>query len=174
MKSTHKIAATVIATMSLAVASAVLAHPGPGMGMGMGIGPGMGAMGGMFGHFGPGGRMAGADPAAAVVARMGEFKTELKITATQEPGWQVLTGTTTQQAQAMSAMRGKMHETSGSAPERMALRSEFMKQRIGNMDAMAGALKDLYAVLTPEQKAIADKRFDMMVGYRMAGGSQRR
>jgi len=138
------------------------------------MGPGMGAMGGISGHFGPGGRMAGSDPMASVAARMGEFKTELKITAAQEPGWQVLTGTTTQQAQAMSAMRGKMHETSGSAPERMALRSEFLRQRTGNMDAMAVALKDLYALLTPEQRAIADKRFGMMVGYRMAGGSQRK
>ena len=34
-----------------------------------------------------------------------------------------------------------------------------MKQRQAEMAANAAVLKDLYAALTPEQKAIADQRF---------------
>jgi hypothetical protein len=34
-----------------------------------------------------------------------------------------------------------------------------MKQRLAEMENNASALKNLYAVLTPEQKAIADRHF---------------
>ena len=164
MKRTHKIVAATLATISIAAATAVFAHPGPGMGMG--------PMGGMPGTFGPGGRMAGGDPAAAIDARMGDLKSELKITAAQEPVWQAFIGKAKQQAQAMQAMRAKVQETAGSAPDRMAQRTEFMKTRTSNMETMNTSLKDLYAVLTPEQKATADKRFGMMGGRRMAFAAQ--
>ena len=45
MKTTSKIIAGVAATLSLAVAGAVFAHPGFGMGQGMGPGMGFGGMG---------------------------------------------------------------------------------------------------------------------------------
>jgi Spy/CpxP family protein refolding chaperone len=43
---------------------------------------------------------------------------------------------------------------------------EFMKQRLSHMEVMLGALKDLYAALTPEQRAIADKHFSHMAKQR--------
>ena len=49
--------------------------------------------------------------------------------------------------------------SAGSAPERLAQQTEFMKQRQGEMETNVKALKELYAALTPEQKAIADQRF---------------
>ncbi|MCX7178298.1 MAG: Spy/CpxP family protein refolding chaperone [Proteobacteria bacterium] len=63
-----------------------------------------------------------------------------------------------------------MHSATGSAPELMAQRNEMMKQHLGNMETMAAALKDFYAVLTPEQKTTADKFFAEMPGRRMAKG----
>jgi len=170
MKRTHKFVAVTLATLSIVATSAVLAFPGPGMGMGPGFGP----MGGMPGGFGPGGRMAGGDPASMIDARMNQLKADLKITPAQEPAWQAFTGKVKEQAQAMLAMRNKMQETADAAPDRMAQRTEFMKQRIGNMEAMTTSLKDLYAVLTPEQKATADQSFGHMGGRRMAFGPQGR
>jgi len=40
----------------------------------------------------------------------------------------------------------------------LAQQTEFMKQRQAEMATNAAALKDLYATLSPEQKAIADQR----------------
>ena len=147
MKRTHKIVAAAIATLSLAAVTAVFASSS------MGMGP----MGGMHGGFGPGGH-----PAAQVDTHLGQLKGDLGITATQEPGWQAFAGKAKQQAQSMQATRAKMHESAGSTPDPMAQRTEIMKQRMGNMDAMNAAKKDLDAVLTPEQKTTADKRFGQM------------
>lgn len=160
MKFAHKLMVAGIATASLAVAGVVFAHPGSGMG----------PMGGMHGGIGPGGRMAAADPTAAMETRMGELKIELKITAAQESAWQAFTAKAKQQAQSMQSMRTKMQESSASAPDRMAQRTEFMKTRVSSMEAMSASLKELYAVLTPEQKAAADKNLGMMGGHRMGFG----
>ncbi|MGV0952386.1 MAG: Spy/CpxP family protein refolding chaperone, partial [Azonexus sp.] len=97
-----------------------------------------------------------------------------KITADQESAWQAFSGKVRQQAEAMQAMRGKMQNVAGSVPERMDQRSEMMRQRMGAMDSMNAAIKDLYAVLSPEQKAIADQRFGMMGGRPMAMGPMAR
>ena len=55
-------------------------------------------------------------------------------------------------------------------PDRMIQRAELMKQRTASMEAMGTALKDLYAVLTPEQKAVADQHFG---GWRVAQAGPR-
>lgn len=162
MKRSHKIVAATIATLSLAAVTAVFASSG------MGMGP----MGGMHGGFGPGGHMAGGDPAAQVDTHLGQFKGELGITAAQDPAWQIFAGKAKQQAQSMQAARAKMHEASGSASDPMAQRIEFMKQRVGDMEATNAAKKELYAVLTPEQKATADKRFGQMGQMGQMGGQR--
>jgi Spy/CpxP family protein refolding chaperone len=168
MQRTTKFAAATFATLAVAAASAVFAFPGPGMGPG--FGPGFGPMAGGPGTFGPGARFAGGDMTAFADQRMGELKSELKITAAQEPAWQAFTGKAKQQAQTMQANRTKMQEAGGPTPDRMAQRSEFMKQRLAGMESMNAAMKDLYAVLTPEQKAVADQRFGHAGGPRMPFG----
>lgn len=70
----------------------------------------------------------------------------------------------------MQARRAKMQETGGPTPDRMALRTEFMKQRVAGMESLNAAMKDLYALLTPEQKALADQRFGHAGGPRMHFG----
>lgn len=173
MKRSHQVVAGIAAALSLAAAAA-FAHPeggmGPGFGpgAGAGMGPGMGPMGSMMGRHGMAGRMAGANPAAIIDSHLADLKAELKIGTAQEAAWQSFAGKARQQAETMQAMRGKMLDATGTAPERMAQRTEAMKQQIANMETMSAALKDLYAVLTPEQKAIADQHVGMMGGRRMA------
>lgn len=143
--------------------------PGYGMGGGMmgGYGPrnGMGWGGGHMGGYGPG---YGMGPQAMFNAYSGNadaglaaLKSELGITAKQDSAWQAFAKNAKQQNESRQAWFAKMQEarSAGSAPEALAQQTEFMKQRQAEMQADAAALKNLYATLTPEQKAIADQRF---------------
>jgi Spy/CpxP family protein refolding chaperone len=166
MKSSQMMMVALAAAASLALGASAYAQmgggmgngPGPGMGMGM-MEPGQG-MGRMHGQHG----MADVNPAAQVEGRLAYLKTDLKITTAQESAWNGYAAKARQQAEGMQALRDKMHGGTGTAPELMAQRAEAMKQRAAGMEAMATALKDLYAVLTPEQKAVADKQFTMHHG----------
>ena len=156
MKRTHTVVAGVIAGVALAVAAATYAQPfggmGPGFGPGMGMGPGHGPM-------------AGVDPSVMADSHLSDLKTQLKITPAQESAWQTFAAQAKQQAVSMQAMRAQMQEGTGTAPERMAQRTTMMQQRSAAMATMTDAFNALYAVLTPEQKAIADQNFGMM-GHR--------
>ena len=143
------------------------AGPGYGMGGAMmgGYGPGSGMGAGMMGGYGPG---YGMGPQAMFDAYSGNadeglaaLKSELGITAKQDSAWQAFANNAKQQNENRQAWFAKMHEarSAGSAPEALAQQTEFMKQRQAEMQANAAALKNLYATLTPEQKAIADQRF---------------
>jgi protein CpxP len=165
MKRSQKIMVVLASAASLALGASAYAQmggmgygPGPGMGMGMmGSGQGMGRMHGYHGN-------ADVNPAAHVEGRLAYLKTDLKITSAQESAWNGFAAKARQQAEGMHALRDKVHGATGPAPELMTQRAEAMKQRAAGMQAMATALKDLYAVLTPEQKAIADKDFAMHHG----------
>jgi len=170
MKKSTTLIAGVVSGIALALAAGVYAQPyggmgqgyGPGMGMGHGFGPGMGA--------GPGnGPMAGVDPSAMVESRLGALKTQLKITASQEAAWKTYADQAKQQAASMPAMHAQMTAAGMTAPERAALRTALMQQRISAMAAMDTAFNALYAVLTPEQKVIADQNFGMMGQHGMHG-----
>lgn len=145
---------------------------GPGAGMGMGMGPmGRGHMRrGMMGR-GPMGHGMGAqgsgNPAAAAEWRLSGLKSDLKITAAQESAWKAYADQSKQQAEAMQKQMANVQgSTQATAPERLELRNQFMKQRQEQMEKGSAAFKDLYAVLSPEQKAVADQR----VGFGMMGG----
>jgi hypothetical protein len=108
---------------------------------------------------GPGGG-AGFSPAARVEGRLATLKAELNIAADQDTAWQAFANKAKAQAAAMQAQRAAVTATQA-APERMAQRAAFAKQRAANLDTMSAAVKDLYEALTPEQKAIADQRLAM-------------
>jgi Spy/CpxP family protein refolding chaperone len=55
-----------------------------------------------------------------------------------------------------------------------ALREAMIRQHDAGQAAHSAALKDLYAVLTPEQRAIADRNTFGMGGYRGARNQPRR
>jgi len=191
MRKTTKIALAVGAALTLGLAAAELtAHPsdggyGPGYGMGgygmgygmhgngmgYGMGPGAGMGYGMHGY-GPGYGMClgagtgygmhgyGAFPGQAE-DRLADLKSQLGITAQQEPAWQAFVASAKQREQSREAWFAKMREAraAGSLPEMLAQRDEMFKQQQAESQAATAALKDLYAALSPEQKAIADERF---------------
>jgi len=152
MKKSNSVIAGVVAGVALAVAAATYAQPYGGMGHGFGPGMGMGP-----GH----GPMAGADLAAVADARLNDLKTQLKITTAQEGAWQTFATQAKQQAASMQGTRAQMQEATGTAPEQMAQRTAAMQQRAAGMATMTNAFGALYAVLTPEQKAIADQNASM-------------
>jgi Spy/CpxP family protein refolding chaperone len=183
MKTSTKIFSATVVIATLAAAGAALAHQG-GMGYGPGMGPGMqqGMGPGMMGHgMGPGmrGGMQGPQTAADVDTRLTAAKAALKITAAQETAWTKYAGVMTQLAKSGESMRAQMQAQmrDGKAPSA----DEWAKQR----DTMIGlhtehqaqkvaAVKEFYAVLTPEQRAIAEEYLPAQGGRRMAGQMQGR
>lgn len=167
MKLTYKIIAGVAASLALAAAGVVYANPGMGSGMGQGMNMGMG-------HGMAGGMMAGADVGAMAATRLADLKTELKITPTQEAAWLTFENQAKQQSAAMQAMRSQMQsqmqnqQPGATSTDFAAQRNAMMALRDANRTARDAAVKDLYAVLTPEQKAIADQRLNAMGGHRTA------
>jgi len=143
--------------------------PGYGMGpgaMGNGYGPGYGmGPGAMGGGYGPGygmgpQNMTGNYPNAAANGLTG-MKQQLGITAKQEPAWQAFADSQKKQDESRQAWFDKMREAraNGSTQDMLAQQTEFMKQRQAEMNAHTTAMQNLYAALTPEQRAIADQRF---------------
>lgn len=140
---------------------------GPGMmggGPRGGYGPGMMGGWGPRGGFGPG---AGAGPVANQEARLAFLKQELKITAEQETAWNAYATQAKARATTMEAFHAQPPVTGQTAEERIAQRANVAKLHSEQAAALGAAVKDLYAVLTPEQKAIADRHFG---GPQMARG----
>ena len=192
MKRSTKIIAAIAATAALGIAGIVSAHPGfgmgpgYGMGMGMGMGIGMGPGHGMGpgygmgmgmgmgmgpGHgMGPGGRGAGPgfDATAAVAGHLAALRTQLKITPAQEGAWKTYEKVVTEQATAMQALRDQFHAQwqnaqPGATPPDMAAHHQAMSsQRESSWKAQNAARQELFAALTPEQRAIADRAFGPM------------
>lgn len=138
MKTTSKIALGILAGLGVAASAAVLAH---GYGPMMGHGP-------MVGH-GPMARGMAGGPEA----HLGTLKTELKLTAKQEPAWQAFEKTVREQV----ASHGPGPAGTAAGADPMQARIAFMEKRLAGMKAVAKARADLYTVLTPEQKAVADR-----------------
>ncbi len=133
-------------------------HPGMmggGQGM-MGMGPGMMGMGPQA--------MQGADFAAVFDARLAASKGELKIAAEQEAAWQAYATQIKTQFQTMQAFRATMHAAApaGNAADRIEQHAAMMKQGAAMAEQTSKVVKDLYAVLSPEQRALADQRLFAM------------
>lgn len=183
MKRSTRIIAAIAAATALAGAGVVAAHPGFGMG-GWGMGPGMYGMGPGMGGWGMGGGMRGMGPgmgpgygmgagprgvgpgidmAAATAGHLAALKSQLKIAPAQESAWKAYEGVMTQQSAAMQALHDKFQsqwqnaQPGATSPEWAAQREAMFAQRESSWKAQSAALKDLYAVLTPEQRAIADR-----------------
>jgi periplasmic protein CpxP/Spy len=153
MKRIHKILAGAAGALALLGVTAVIAAPSGGC-------DGMSRMGMHAG-------MRGLDPAAMAQRHLKGLKADLKITAQQEPAWQAFSAKVAERAQAMKAKMTERQQSAGAplaAPDRMAQHIDDMNQRLASMQTMQAALKDLYAVLTPEQKAIADEHAQRMGG----------
>ena len=146
--------------------------PGPGYGMhGYGMGGGRGAGYGMHGYLG------NSEQGLA------QLKSELGIGAKQESAWQAFVDNSVQREKNREAWFAKLRDARAAAttPELFAQRAEIMKQRQGELEATAAAVKNLYSVLTPEQQAIADRSlggfgpgYGRAYGYRGGPGARSR
>jgi hypothetical protein len=106
------------------------------------------------------------NPRAMADARMAYLKSELNITPAQESSWKAFADQRKQQVEAMLGLRASAQGSAqATAPERLELRSQMMKKRLEQVEKTAAAFKQLYAVLTPEQKALADQRVGMRGGW---------
>lgn len=112
------------------------------------------------------------DPGARVEQRLTRLKSELKLTAQQEPLWQAFAEKSSAEAgKGMQAMRERMQSDKPlSAPERMAQMQAMMKDRVAAMESVNESFNRLYAALTPEQKAAADKHFSYAGRQRQGPG----
>ena len=101
------------------------------------------------------------DPGIHAEQRLTRFKSELKLTAEQEPLWQAFAEKSKAEAgKGFQAWRERMNDTKPvSAPERMAQLQDIMKQRVAALESVSESFNRLYAALTPEQKAAADRHF---------------
>jgi LTXXQ motif family protein len=133
---------------------------GPGM-MGWGGGPGsMGPRGGYgpqmgMGPMGGRGFGPGTNPESNADARLAYLKSELKITADQDAAWNAYSSAVKQQAAQMQAFRTAMFSAQ-TPQDRVALHGEHAKQRAAAFETLDKGLRELYDVLTADQKASAD------------------
>ena len=166
---TATLSAIVLAAM--VATSPIAAQPAPqGRGPGM-MGPGpSGQMppqmpGSMMGMMGQGGMMGMMSMADHVEGRIAFLKTELKITDSQMPQWNAFADVLRANARRMGEMQntmtpGGMSGQSGasvSAPDRLDRMEKMMTAMTEAVKASKSSLAPLYAVLTDEQKKIADQ-----------------
>jgi hypothetical protein len=138
------------------------AHPGPAMGAdmmqrGMERGrPGMAGGGMMDGGTMP--MMMGAG-ASHTEGRLAFIKTELKITDVQVPQWDAFADAVRANATAMIDMRQSMAsqpKPGSTLPERLAMEDKVLSAHFTAFKKIREPLTKLYAVLSPEQKKVAN------------------
>jgi len=98
------------------------------------------------------------DPVASAQQRLARLKSELAITAEQEPQWSAFTNTVLQQMEQFKARHHDGRTAARTAPERIDRRVAWMKERTAAFEAVGQAAKTLYAELSPEQQQIADEK----------------
>ena len=80
---------------------------------------------------------------------------KLKLAPEQEAAWKVFADKTKPQAPRIKAVRAELEALP--APARMDRMIALMKERESRMMDRAAAVKEFYAVLTPEQQKLFDK-----------------
>lgn len=146
MNTTVKIALGIFAGLGIAASAAVLAHEHGPM---AGHGPMMGH-GAMQGHGPMMGRHMGGDPTAHLEA----LKTELKLTADQQPAWDAFEKAVHAQAKTMTEAGPRQQAGKHDPDAHIA----FMEQRLAGMKVIHEARAELFKVLTPEQQSVFDQQ----------------
>lgn len=144
MKSSTKILAAIAAAGVMGAGALAFAQPGMG---------GYGCDGPMMG----GAQRTNFDPAVRADQHLARLKADLKLTAAQEPLFQAFAEKLKAEAgKGMEAMRANAQDLSLSAPDRMAQRTEIMKERLAAMESVNASFKQLYDTLSPDQRRVAD------------------
>lgn len=117
----------------------------------------------------------GAAPSAECAAKFAEriaqhqqkLHDKLKITPAQEAAWKTFTAKTTPTAPMNRPSRDEIAKLS--APEHMERMLGMMKEGEARLNARLAAVKEFYAVLTPEQQTIFNEQFKHMHRHRHHG-----
>ena len=133
-------------------------RPDRPMGMMGGGCPTMGMMGREGGH-GPGMKRRHPKMGAIIDGRLAYLKGELEITDAQEPAWDGYVSAVKGRVEAMKSLRETMPDAmeKGTAIERIDARIAGMEAMLAAMKAMKPATEALYAVLSDDQKKVADE-----------------
>jgi hypothetical protein len=115
--------------------------------------------------------MAGVDPTTVIDSRLSDLKHCSRLPPPRKARGRRHRAAK-QQATGMQAMRAQMQQGAGTAPERMSQRATAMQQRAQAMETLTNAFNALYAVLTPEQKTLADQHFGMKGPHAMRFGAR--
>ena len=119
---------------------------------------GMGSVGGRSGGSGPGeGRMMNANITELVNIRLSQLEEDLNLTQPQLPAWNTYKTRVLQLLD--DTKRGaRVSASEASAPKRLDALADMARNRLTAVEDIVDAGKALYAVLTPEQKGVADRR----------------
>lgn len=165
--------------IAAAIATAFVGVSATAIAQGMGMNPEMHAQ-----HMAQRGTQSGAamDPARMAemqkkmterhAARMAQLKTELKITATQEPAWNAFVARSAHEPRKPVAAEDWSKLTT---PQRLDKMQALRAERDAEMSKRIDATKSLYAALTPEQQKVFDtqnrgfQRASMKGEHRMGG-----
>ncbi len=166
MKTTTKLLATVVATLALGSVGLVFAHQG-----GQDGGHGMGMQERARGEQGPHGVHGMSRHGDNAKDRLATLKTELAITTDQETAWQAYEAVVRQQASTRQAMREAMHASmqspnAAASSDHSAQHASMQKFRESHQAEREAARQALMAVLTPEQKSLAEQRLGVRHGDR--------
>ena len=124
---------------------------------------------------GPGGAAGHHGPSAEQIAKFEQHRAKrqaalhdkLKITAAQEGAWKTFTEKTTPVRPAIPPVRPSKAEMEAmTTPQRLDRFAEFAKKREAEMTAHIAAVKEFYAVLSPEQQKVFDQEFRKMEKHR--------
>jgi hypothetical protein len=101
---------------------------------------------------------------AQIDGHLAKIKKDLNIGSDQDEAWSMFVkAIKLQKTEMMSAMQKMQHtskvQPAQAAPDRLGEHIQFMKQRVAGMETAATAMKQLYGVLTLQQKEILDARF---------------
>jgi hypothetical protein len=120
-----------------------------------------------------------ARPTERVEARLAYLKTALKITGAQQPQWDAYAGQVRNDAQQMEqrfkswrkSEPGRAEHKRASAIERLERAQSFHADAVTRINGILSVEKPLYAVLSPEQKKVADEVLNPRPHFR--GGPSR-
>ena len=143
--------------LGIAAASALIIGATTGAFARGGFGPGwgghhgmMGGPGGRHGPFGGPGWMLSGDPVAYADQQLTELQTTLGITPEQQDAWSAYADAAKAKAGLMAAHHQVMFGGGTVTPEQ---RFSFHQQGFEQMQQLNAAAQELYATLTPEQRA---------------------
>ena len=107
---------------------------------------------------------------APVERRIAGLQRRLKITPEQQPQWDAFAAVMRQNAGHMEALQRERADkvATMSAPDDMRSYADVARAHADDLQRLATAFDTLYAAMTPEQKAEADRTFHEFQGRRRA------